>query len=71
MEAKDTPKIQFLEKAAPPYKKSWPKRILIVAFGLFMGFAISFLIIILTDIYQKYIRDENNKEKVSKIIDLF
>jgi tyrosine-protein kinase Etk/Wzc len=71
MEAKDTPKIQFLERAAPPYRKSWPKRSLIVAFGLFVGFMISLLQIIFTFIYQQYIRDENNKGKVSKIIDLF
>jgi len=41
LEAKDTPKIQFLERATPPWKKSWPKRSLITLIGLFLGFTVS------------------------------
>ncbi len=37
MEAKDTPKIQFLERAHPPYKKSWPKRSIIIIVGFILG----------------------------------
>lgn len=37
LEAKDTPKVQFLERAAPPYKKSWPKRSFITIFGAAVG----------------------------------
>ncbi|HAD83188.1 MAG: hypothetical protein A2509_11145 [Candidatus Edwardsbacteria bacterium RIFOXYD12_FULL_50_11] len=41
LEAKDTPKIQFLERASPPWKKSWPKRLLIIIFGMLIGFIVS------------------------------
>jgi uncharacterized protein involved in exopolysaccharide biosynthesis len=37
LEAKDTPKVQFLERATPPYKKSWPKRAFITIFGVTVG----------------------------------
>lgn len=37
LEAKDTPKVQFLERATPPYKKSWPKRAFITIFGAAVG----------------------------------
>jgi len=37
LEVKDTPKVQFLERAAPPYKKSWPKRSFLVLIGFSLG----------------------------------
>jgi uncharacterized protein involved in exopolysaccharide biosynthesis len=46
LEAKDTPKVQILEKATPPYKKSWPKRALFVLIGLLIGILTSLTIIV-------------------------
>jgi len=37
MEVKDTPTVQFLDRAAPPEKKSHPKRRLIVMFAFFLS----------------------------------
>ena len=37
MELKDTPTVQFLDRAAPPEKRSYPKRTLIVLFAFFLG----------------------------------
>jgi uncharacterized protein involved in exopolysaccharide biosynthesis len=62
MEAKDTPKIQFLERATPPYKKSWPKRSLITLFGFAVGIFIGLWIILMSN-WWKYISEkQENKE---------
>jgi uncharacterized protein involved in exopolysaccharide biosynthesis len=37
MELKDTPTVQFLDRASPPEKRSFPKRTLIVLFALFVS----------------------------------
>lgn len=37
MELKDTPTVQFLDKAGVPERKSYPKRSLIVVFAFFLG----------------------------------
>lgn len=49
MEAKDTPKIQFLERATPPYRRYWPKRSIIVLAGFLLGVIIGTVIIILKE----------------------
>ncbi|MGB9721760.1 MAG: GumC family protein [bacterium] len=37
MEAKDTPTVQFLDRASPPEKRSFPRRTLIVLFALLLS----------------------------------
>jgi len=71
MEAKDTPKIQFLERAAPPYKKSWPKRSIIVIFGFVLGFIAGVGATIIKHATTSYLTDSKNNEKLSKILSLF
>ncbi len=71
LEAKDTPKIQFLERASPPWKKSWPKRILITCVGLFIGFIISIISIIIIEWWNWYVTDPDNKVKVMNIRNIF
>jgi uncharacterized protein involved in exopolysaccharide biosynthesis len=62
MEAKDTPKIQFLERATPPYKKSWPKRAIITMAGLLVGLCISIVIIILTSEVANLLKKPENSK---------
>jgi len=44
LELRDTPTVQILDVAAPPEKKSWPKRTLIVIFAFVLSFAFSVLL---------------------------
>jgi uncharacterized protein involved in exopolysaccharide biosynthesis len=67
MEAKDTPKIQFLERATPPYKKSWPKRSLITLFGLAVGLSVSISIVLANQWWNSLLTSHDNSEKLSKI----
>lgn len=61
MEAKDTPKIQFLERATPPYKKSWPKRSVIAVIGLIIGLFVSILVCIGRKYYESILCNDNYK----------
>lgn len=71
MEAKDTPKIQFLERATPPYRKSWPKRSIITLLGLFTGLLISVMYVFYCE-YLNIIRSNSlYSEKVSDLKGLF
>jgi len=63
MEAKDTPKIQFLERAAPPYKKSWPKRSLITLIGMMIGLIMGVCAIIVSYAFDYYSNDPIYKER--------
>lgn len=67
MEAKDTPKMQFLERATPPYKKSWPKRSLITLFGLAVGIFVSISIVLANQWWNVLSTDQENSEKLAKI----
>jgi len=67
LEAKDTPKIQFLERASPPWKKSWPKRSLIVLFGLITGFSIGVGYIMISYYWISYINNNVNSERINEI----
>lgn len=44
LELRDTPTVQILDVAAPPEKKSWPKRSLIVIFAFVLSLAASVLL---------------------------
>ncbi|MEO0115364.1 MAG: GNVR domain-containing protein [candidate division WOR-3 bacterium] len=44
LELRDTPTVQILDVAAPPEKKSWPKRSLIVSFTFVLSLAASVLL---------------------------
>ena len=70
MEAKDTPKIQFLERAALPYRKSAPKRSLIVIAGLLIGFIIGSMIILGRVMWIEVISDEKKYLHIATIIGL-
>jgi tyrosine-protein kinase Etk/Wzc len=63
MEAKDTPKIQFLERATPPYKKSWPKRSLITIIGMMIGLIMGICTIIISYAFDYYSNDPIYKER--------
>lgn len=67
LEAKDIPKIQFLERATPPWKKSWPKRSLIVLFGMFMGLALSLSLMLSREYWANLQSDSIKKEKINAI----
>lgn len=64
IEAKDTPRIQFLEKAEPPFKKSWPKRSIIVLSGLILGLMSSILFVIGNSYLIRYLRDGDGERLV-------
>ncbi|MBI5806392.1 hypothetical protein HZA73_10140 [candidate division TA06 bacterium] len=63
MEAKDTPKIQFLERATPPYKKSWPKRSIITIMGMMIGLIMGVCAIIVNYAFDYYSHDPIYKER--------
>lgn len=63
MEAKDTPKIQFLERATPPYKKSWPKRSIITIIGMMIGLIMGVCAIIVNYAFEYYSNDPVYKER--------
>lgn len=47
LEAKDTPKVQVLDIATPPYRKSWPRFSIFMIFGFLMGIFISTIYILI------------------------
>ncbi|MEO0162300.1 MAG: GNVR domain-containing protein [candidate division WOR-3 bacterium] len=53
MEAKDTPTVQVLDHAAPPEKKSFPRRTYIVIGALLLSFLFSIPIIFLLEYWQE------------------
>jgi len=78
MELKDTPTVQFLDRASPPEKKSFPRRALIVLFAFFLSiiFFIPFAFILeyLSDVkknparHQTYVKiREDVLEDIKKI----
>jgi uncharacterized protein involved in exopolysaccharide biosynthesis len=67
MEAKDTPKIQFLERAKPPYKKSWPKRSLLTVFGFIVGLFTSICVALATHWWDEILTKKENMEKIITI----
>ncbi|MBU2593896.1 MAG: hypothetical protein KKG02_05040 [Candidatus Edwardsbacteria bacterium] len=71
LEAKDTPKIQVLERASPPWKKSWPKRSLIVLFGMVIGLMISFCITVVSYWFGELYKSNENQQKIYTIKKLF
>ncbi|MDQ7799275.1 MAG: Wzz/FepE/Etk N-terminal domain-containing protein [Candidatus Edwardsbacteria bacterium] len=71
LEAKDTPKIQFLERASPPWKKSWPKKSIIVILGFFCGLLISIIYSILIGWIEWVKTDKEMIGKINSILNLF
>jgi len=49
MELKDTPTVQFLDKAGVPERKSYPKRSLIVVFAFFLGVVVNIPLVFFLD----------------------
>jgi tyrosine-protein kinase Etk/Wzc len=49
MEVKDTPTVQFLDKARVPEKKSWPRRTLIVVFAFILSLLVSIPLVFLIE----------------------
>ncbi len=71
LEAKDTPKVQYLERAAPPYRKSWPKRSLILLVGLMIGLIVSIVFIISTEELNVLRKKLESDQRYYDIITLF
>lgn len=67
LEAKDTPKVQFLERATPPWKKSWPKRSLITVLGIIVGFIVSFSITLV----KIWFENNENRAYIEKFRNLY
>lgn len=63
MEAKDTPKIQFLERATPPYRKSWPKRSIITIIGMMIGLIMGVCAVIVNYAFNYYSNEPIYKER--------
>jgi uncharacterized protein involved in exopolysaccharide biosynthesis len=70
LEAKDTPKIQFLERASPPWKKSWPKRMFIVLFGFVIGCLAGILIVLIRNWWEWIMNDPEMSSKYKHIFNL-
>lgn len=70
LEAKDTPKIQFLERATPPWKKSWPKRSLIVLLGLLAGIVVSLSVVFIQHLWGAILDDKDKRNGIDRIADL-
>ncbi|MEO0226692.1 MAG: GNVR domain-containing protein [candidate division WOR-3 bacterium] len=51
MELKDTPTVQYLDKASPPERKSWPKRSYIVIFAFILGLSVNILLVFFLEYY--------------------
>lgn len=68
LEAKDTPKIQFLDKAVPPYRKSAPKRSLIVIAGMLIGFLSSVLALVGQLRWREYLMAPERYPKVTMLL---
>jgi uncharacterized protein involved in exopolysaccharide biosynthesis len=67
MEAKDTPKVQYLERAAPPYRKSWPKKSIIIVSGFLIGFLISFCLVMTLHWWDYFSANPLNQEKLMNV----
>jgi uncharacterized protein involved in exopolysaccharide biosynthesis len=63
LEAKDTPKIQFLDKAFPPYKKSWPKKSIFIIVGFLLGLICSTSAIYVIELWNVF-KFSGNYEKI-------
>ncbi len=66
LEAKDTPKVQFLERAAPPYRKSWPKRSLLTALGLIAGLVSSIVAILVARRIEAFLTDSGRRGQLAE-----
>lgn len=71
LEAKDTPKVQFLERAAPPYRKSWPKRSLIVLGGLFIGLLTAAMVVLARHWWQVIFANRATESRITALVDSF
>ncbi|MRR51693.1 MAG: hypothetical protein EG825_12405 [Rhodocyclaceae bacterium] len=69
LEAKDTPKVQFLERAAPPYRKSWPKRFPIVALSAFVGLFVGVIAVAYPFWWQRFTSDEHSRTQLMRLFD--
>ncbi|MCU0605885.1 MAG: Wzz/FepE/Etk N-terminal domain-containing protein [Candidatus Edwardsbacteria bacterium] len=69
LEAKDTPKVQFLERAAPPYRKSWPKRLPIVALSAFVGIFVGIIVAAYSFWWQRFSDDERHRTLVRRFVE--
>jgi tyrosine-protein kinase Etk/Wzc len=71
LEAKDTPKVQYLERATPPYRKSWPKRSLIVLAGLFVGFFCSIVSVVVRKWWFDLISNQASLDNIRNLLSYF
>jgi uncharacterized protein involved in exopolysaccharide biosynthesis len=67
MEAKDTPTVQFLDRASPPEKKSFPRRTVIVIIAMFCSFAFSILYAFVAESLQSGALGSEQTKKLSVI----
>lgn len=68
LEAKDTPVVQSLERAYPPTRKNWPKRILMVLLGFFLGCITGIGEVILSIYYREIISHNARFQQVLRIL---
>lgn len=64
MESKDTPTVQFLDRASPPEKRSFPKRTVIVVFA----FVLSLVFNVFLAFVIEYVHDVRNNPKSHKTL---
>ena len=62
MELKDTPTVQFLDRASPPEKRSFPRRTVIVVFA----FVLSIIFNVFLAFIIEYVQDVKNNSKSHK-----
>lgn len=71
LEAKDTPKVQCLEKAVPPYHKSWPKRSIVTLLGFFVGTVVAISLSLFDQWMASVRKDEAANGKLMAVIKAF
>jgi len=71
MELKDTPTVQFLDKAGIPEKKSYPKRSLIVIFAFVLSIFCSILIAFLLDYVENVKTNPQKHQMLMNFVETF
>jgi uncharacterized protein involved in exopolysaccharide biosynthesis len=69
MELKDTPTVQFLDRASPPEKRSFPKRMKIVLFAFFLSIFGNVFLAFLFEYIHDYKANPSSHKTVSRFID--
>ena len=68
MESKDTPTVQFLDRASPPEKRSWPRRTLIVIFAFVLSIVFNVLLAFIIEYVHDIKEDPKSHKTIIKVV---